>query len=824
MRTGGGGSKLQLPSPARQLERLSPRIQELERSFETHRARLQLDSTAVDPEQVLVFELAGTVPDFLRAVKHTPGMEWLVESDEIDSYADEDFGKSTAHPDSPFPARLYLIMANRQSIEELQRLWLLYARLAEGQEVKWRRGQTLWRDIFSQLKDVRFWGPEDRLHPALLQDWRQRVQQGIEVVPLQIELWFRHDSTVRLQAENNVAAAVGQAGGELLQRSVIPEIAYHAMLARLPIAAANEILDHRDVALTLADSVMFLTPVGQSFFPLAQVDSVRQAPDVPSALPGGNPRLAILDGLPLSNHVQLSGRLIIDDPDGWTAEYPAFARQHGTAMASIAIRGDLSSPDTPLSTPVYVRPVMRPRNSLLGPAEGIPEDQLHVDLLHRAIRRLYEDSSVEPAAAPSVRIINYSICDRTRPFDRLLSPLARVFDWLASKYNFLPVISAGNCPLDIALPCSVNSFNSLSPQERDKTIIQALWDDSPSRRILAPAEAINAVTVAATHLDASIPTPAQIHLLTTAVFPSPINPLGFGFRRAIKPDVLAPGGRLLYREGLQPNSHVLEPMPDISPPPGISVATPGNTPGQLAATAFTRGTSNSAAAVSGLATRVCEMLERYQYPAPDEYLPVIAKALVVHSARWTDCQDGFAHLPGSKRQVAPRFLGYGEIQPERALLCTDERVTLFRWGILPCDDSDLYSLPLPPALSAQHIHKRLTITLAWLTPVNCQHRAYRRSALSFQPANLQLLAVDRTGVDSHLAGRGTVQHEVFEGARASPYVDGDAIILRVSCRADAGELNDPIRYAIAVTLETAGPQPVPIYDEISVRVRPTIRV
>lgn len=821
---GGGPSGLQFPSSARQIQRLSPRIEELEDAFEAHLARIQLDSAAIDPERVLVLKVAGTVPEFLRAVKNTPGMEWLVESDEFDSDPDEDFRKSIAHPESPVPTRLYLVMADKQSIEELQRLWKLYAKHAEGEEFKWPRGRTRWREIFSQLKDIHFWGPEERVPDSLRDDWQQRLLQGADIVPAQIELWFRNDSATRTRAENSVVTLVGQAGGEVRARSLIPDISYHAILASLPRATVNQVVQHEDVALTLADGIMFLNAVGQSCFPVSDTDVSVQITTPPSDLPSGNPRLAILDGLPLSKHALLDGRLQEDDPEGWSSDYPAAARQHGTAMASIAIYGDLTSPDTPLRTPVYIRPVMKPRDTVDGQEEAVPEDELDVDLLHRAIRRLFQPTPTEPAAAPSVKIINYSICDRNRPFDRLLSPLARLFDWLAFTYNFLPVISAGNCPRTIDLPCSPNSFRSLPPEEQDKTVIQALWDDAPNRRILAPAEAVNALTVAATHVDSSVPTPAQTQLFTTAVFPSPINPLGFGFRRAIKPDVLAPGGRLLYGDGFPPNTNTLDPILATGLAPGIQVATPGKTPGNLTGKTYTKGTSNAAATVSGLATRVCELLDRFSEPIPDDYLPVIIKAFVVHSARWTDCQQALRCPPTSSRQVISRFLGYGEVTYDRALFCTDERVTLFHWGLLACDESDLYSLPLPPALSGVYIRKRLTVTLAWLSPLNCQHRHYRRSALSFQPVNLELLDVDRTGVDFNFAGRGTVQHEVFEGSRAAAFLDGSALTLRVNCRADAGDLNDQIRYGIVVTLETADPHPIPIYDEIDIRIRPAIRV
>ncbi|MCJ7509790.1 MAG: S8 family peptidase [Dehalococcoidia bacterium] len=753
-------------------------------------------------------------------------MEWLVESDEFDSDPDEDFRKSTAHPESAVPTRLYFVMADRQSIKELERLWKLYAKHAEGEEFKWPRGQTLWRDMFSHLKDIHFWGPEERVPDSLLTDWQQRLGQGADTVLAQIELWFRDDRAIRERAENSVVDLVGRAGGEVLARSIIPAISYHAILASLPRATVSQVVQHEGVALTLADGIMFLNAVGQSCFPVSDTDVSVQITTPPSDLPSGNPRLAILDGLPLSKHALLDGRLQEDDPEDWSSGYPAAVRQHGTAMASIAIHGDLSSPFTPLSTPVYIRPVMKPRETVDGQEEAVPEDELDVDLLHRAIRRLFQPTPTEPAAAPSVKIINYSICNRNRPFDRLLSPMAHLLDWLAFTYNFLPIISAGNCPRDIDLPCSPDSFRSLAPEEQDKTIVSALWNDAPNRRILAPAEAVNAISVAALHTDSSVASRAQAHIsdvLTSAIFPSPINPLGFGYRRAIKPDVLAPGGRLLYEDAYPANTHAIKPIVESVLPPGIRVASPGKIPGNLTVESHTRGTSNSAALVSSLATRVCELLDHFAEPIPDDYLAVIIKAFVVHSARWPDCQQALTHL-GPSRQVIPRFAGYGAVDYDRALFCTDERVTLFRWGILGSDESDLYSLPLPPALSGKRIAKRLTVTLAWLTPINCQHRYYRRAALSFQPEHLDLLDLDRSGVDFNFAGRGTVQHEVFEGRRAAPFLDGSSLTLRVNCRAHAGDLDDQIRYGIVVTLETADPHPIPIYDEIDIRIRPAIRV
>lgn len=60
-----------------------------------------------------------------------------------------------------------------------------------------------------------------------------------------------------------------------------------------------------------------------------------------SDIPQGEPLVALFDGLPLTGHKLLDGRLIVDDPDGYESAYQARERVHGTAMASLICHGDL---------------------------------------------------------------------------------------------------------------------------------------------------------------------------------------------------------------------------------------------------------------------------------------------------------------------------------------------------------------------------------------------------------------------------------------------------------------------------------------------------
>ena len=110
------------------------------------------------------------------------------------------------------------------------------------------------------------------------------------------------------------------------------------------------------------------------------------------------------------------------------------------------------------------------------------------------------------------------------------------------------------------------------------------------------------------------------------------------------------------------------------------------------------------------------------------------------------------------------------------------------------------------------------MTLAWLTPVNPLHQGWRRADLWFNPLDPPL-RVDRQQADYHAAQRGTVQHEVFEGERASAFTDGATIGIQVNCKADAGTLEGTVSYALAVSLEVGEEIAIPIYDEVRVRVQ-----
>jgi hypothetical protein len=216
-----------------------------------------------------------------------------------------------------------------------------------------------------------------------------------------------------------------------------------------------------------------------------------------------------------------------------------------------------------------------------------------------------------------------------------------------------------------------------------------------------------------------------------------------------------------------------------------------------------------------------------QFPGPS-YDAVLIKALLAHTARWGAARDAIASVlaaagePSGRSPIA-RFLGYGSAVPQQALIIDDDtRITALYAAEIAEGDAHHYAFPLPPSLAGSTVERRLTFTLAWLTPVNPAHRSYRRAAVWVEPGNPASVFGGREEADSAATRRGTLRHETLRGDSAVPYVDGATAEFVVSCRADAGALNPAVPYAFVVTLEVPIETHLPIYPEI--RERLAVRV
>lgn len=831
----GGGGRFRLPPRERQAARLTPQFAALQRAIESRAARLRTEATGIIPEEVLVLETVGAVEDFIVAVQSIPGMEWLGEIDEEDIPPDDDFfvvdEQGRPKPGKVLQGRIFIVFTNQQALQQLLALW---ERLKAGRELA--VGLTKWRDVFDRLRDIRPWGVRDRLlETGVLKDWGERIAHNAEVVPCEIELWFRRSPQARSVAQGRVSRLVTALEGQIVTTSLIEDIAYHALLARLPIPSIRNLVEGRgdDIELVQCEQIQFFRAAGQ----MAAIapEGERLEDPVAAAQPPPErrePIVALFDGLPLQNHRRLAGRLIVDDPDNVEASYPAEDRRHGTAMASLILHGDIEAQKPALIRPMYVRPILQPdMNDWNRPRyERVPESRLAADLLHRAVRRLFEAEGNQPAVASSVCIANLSIGIRDRLFDSTLSPLARLLDWLAWKYKVLFLVSSGNHLHPIRLGITRQAFAALNPQEAQDTIVRTVAADARNRRLLSPSEAVNVLTAGALHDDRTQGNniPRSLDPYQNRSLPSPINAQGMGYRRAIKPELLIPGGRVVLQDRISTSANAEFDVYPGARAPGQRVAAPGVAPGDLGGTHYTRGTSNATALVSRAAAELYEVLQELRNEPGGDLIdrvpPAIwLKAMVVHGANWgpgATTLDQLLRTPANGRQFKEyltRLLGYGVVDTSRVAECTNYRVTALGGGILRSEQSHIHRFLLPPSLGGRRGWRRLVITLAWFTPVNPFHRSWRRAHLWFSPTN-DPLRIDRQQADWKAVQRGTVQHEIFEGERAGAFVDGDACEIQVSCRADAGALEDEVPYALAVTLEVAPELGIPIYEEIRARV------
>ena len=820
------------PSAARQGARLTPQFRILREALEQDRAQLVDSTTVPDPELVAVFDLAGTVETFLRAAARIDGLEFLSDLQEDRVEADDDFFYETdGEPsDAPLPQSLYMVMTNAQAVAELVRLFEFWQQ-DPSRRFEWGLGPL--KQVFGMMRSVRRWGPEDRVRETgLLDQWAEDVQivgaRGASRV--EIELWHRQDGPTRRAAQDEVTSIIESLGGNVVTSTHLPDIAYHGILADIPISFVQQVLEEGLSAIDLltTERIMLVSPSRPMAFPVPEpaADVALEFDRTPAA---GLPRIALLDGVPMANHVALAGRLVIDDPDDHTSKYEFDQQSHGSGMASLIAHGDLSIPGGALPQPIYVRPIFEPHPIFPG-VEVAPRDQLLVDLIHRAFHRVFTGDGVEGPAASSVRVVCLALGDPARAFIRRLSPLARLLDWLAEEYNIVIVVSGGNvdgCP-------TINVDALTEDHERQSAALNSLHAQARHRRLLSPAEAVNVLTVGAIHADGlDLELPNTVLDILPNGLPAGYSPVGFGYRRSVKPEIFLPGGRQVFRAP-PPGATgpaKLEVLESPAVGPGLRVATPG-LDGETDAVSYTCGTSNSTALATRILSQIFDVLEGLQheegqFPFPDpQYHPVLAKTLLVHSAGWHDELPLLRDLLGLSgqqvRRELTRILGYGVVRSQRATSAESTRVVLLGAGLIERDQRNTFRFPLPPALSASTEWRRLTITLGWLSPINVQSQKYRMARLWFTPTK-EDLGVAPSEADHYAVLKGTVQHQVLEGTAATAYADEAALTIDVDCRSDGGKLGSQVRYGLAASLEVGPAVRSDIHTQIRSRLSEQVR-
>ena len=806
-------------------------------------AVLRADPAGIAPERALVFVTAGSVQGFARAARDI-GLEVFTETDleEI-----EDFPEGFEPPGAAgaLSRTLYATMPTLDVFRRILRLWNAHQR-GEGAP----RGAGPWWTVFDLLIELRPWGPEDRLTEGARTVIEDRLPfDDNEEVPIEIEIWPAASAEKRAGWRHETEQRITGLGGRVIDRSSIVEggFIYEALLAGLPAHAVRTMLADPAEAggLATVEGVQLLLPqtIGQAL--PGDTEGETEDHEGRDAFVADAPiRAALLDGTPVAAHEALNGGVIIEDIHDLVGLSAVNQRYHATAMASLILRGDLESDGRALQdTRLVSVPLLVEDDN--GDSRS-PENRLFVDLVHTTLTRLL--GGEEPLAA-DVFVVNFSIGVKDARFAGRISALARLLDWWAAREGVLFVISAGNINDNLALPgIRAGAFEQANGSERRQRVRAAMQASTFDRTLLAPAEALNGVTVGAISKDlGNHRPPAQAGIISLEgegdTMPQVTSALGLGLHRTIKPDLLETGGRIEVR--VWPNGHDTGLRPVYSQRTGLVAAAPG---GGARGTKKSRGTSPAAALTTRAILQAAQALTGQDGPYEGQELPrrmlaLLCRALAVNAARWPDdARDLYneerARLGGrqharAKEEVC-RYFGYGALVPELMQRSPENGVTMVGFGTIRKDQARVFRMPLPASMAGERIPRSMRTTIAWFSPVNTARAEYRLAGLEAVAANginddeIEGWRLDFTsescGPDANMVKRGSVwSRRMVNRVQTVPdFGEDEDIPICVQCRDTSGgglSPDDDIAFALAVTLQVEAEVQYDIHDEIEQQVR-----
>jgi hypothetical protein len=822
---------------------------------------VRLDPGALSPERALVFEVIGSIASFAMAADRIE-LEWLAEQlgmlegvseyldvpgarddeddDEdidVETHADDDFLEELLEEepkDDLTIGRLYVGMPSIATYDKLRSLWNQYR---AGKPFP--KGHSDWWSLFGKLHDLRPWGAEDRVTPELRRhlDARETAAVG-DPIQLEIDLWYRGDPLARNVALSLLKGRVARLGGTILDQADLAAVRYQAALVRLPYSAAMS-LRALDGELALADEIMTVRPQSMFTVHTDAIEYARTDPISPLGPMTKTSLAALIDGYPVENHELLKGRLDVVEVDVLEKDAPVSGRFHGTAMASLIIHGDLAHKQPAIDRRLKIVPVLQPDTH---GNETPPTNKLALAVIYRAVRDLKSGTGNAPPSGPDVILVNHSVCDECSPFSGSMSAWARTLDYLSFEYKILFVISAGNIrdPFAVGGYDSIKSFRDGDSALRKQAILLGLEGAKSFRTMLSPAESVNALTVGAAHSDGSLQA-----LPATAVDPYPDRALanlgsgtGLGFNRAVKPDILLPGGRQVAQPTYSGRLYVHAQEVGAF---GQAVASPGIGTGSTSSVRRTSGTSNAAALATRIGLQIADALDDTFDDTLWAKRPTAAcmlKALIAHSGSWGAVgEDLDTHLPQvgkgkaqKRKENISRYLGYGTADIDRIISLDQHRITLLADGEIRANKRHEYRIPLPRDLTSRTDFRRITMTLAWLSPLRPGNANYRALGLTIvgETGKSQIWSgVKRYKAQPPLGAtrRGTLMHMICDGKAAVPFDDDDHFVINVQTAAPpmSGLTKIDVPYALAVTFEVAASVNADIREEIRSRVQPRVR-
>ena len=768
-----------------------------------------IQATPGDSNHVLVIETVGKLQNFHQAVDKIDGLEWIAEFevDEVDfeeMYEPESDSYKKARKQG---GKWYLSSSNQRALKELLSR---YQRYKKDGHIEYGFGD--WKNFFTYIVDLHLWNEKDRLeNTGIVEQWQEEVKikrVTASVCNFEIELHYQRNDSDADRSQKNLVDHIKKLNGKVGTVYRNTGIAFHALKATLPVAVVEHVLTAHT---SEPDYPQWISSSSIKYCrPIAQQSRDDIEPEVSEEIavepPGENPPIiALLDGVPLTNHQLIRDFIVFDDPDSFSSHYQPSQYKHGTAMTSLICHNDLSSPERKSTQrKIYVRPIMQP-DDLRQSIEQIPSVEFVEDLIERAVVRMIEGSESSEPVCPSVKIINLSIGNIDQQFVREMSPWAKLLDWLSWKYKVLFIISAGNYT---AKNITIADGKNVTAEFIIKINHQHFY-----RKILSPAESMNSLTVGAIQHDHSDDSVDGLkNPYANERLPAVYSRVGPGFRSQIKPDILVAGGKQLYQ--VEQNEWTPQYRRKGI---GQKVASVGFVAEDIVHTTHTFGTSNATAITTHAAAHLYEVIDSLNYEGnqiPKESYALVLKSLLVHGASWNNMSERYLVLSNEQnsrkiKRVYASHLGYGEADFERVMSCTARRVTLIGFGSLSHKERHCFQLPIPDDFRGLRL--RLTATLTWFTPINPFRYGWRQAKLFFDIPSYTTGGA-RQDADWHQVKKGTVQHEIFDIRSFT----GDMIKIFVQCAADASEnLEDNVPYAISFTVESMQETAVDLYTMIS---------
>lgn len=516
--------------------------------------------------------------------------------------------------------------------------------LPEKAVAKLRKKITDFRDADSRKthrpKNEDFVGRIREFHPAIADwYWKDPLVTLPEIEEIWIEIWLtRKEEETSSRAFVDLCKSNGIIHGQT--PLLFPEyLVYVAHVNRAKLAVLTRNLD----SLKQCRACRELTSLVTSAAPAEQVQWSRHIIDRLQIPADGSPRVCILDSgcnrHPILSPLIQDGLLLCADDGKSGAD--SHKDGHGTSMAGIAAYGNLNH--VMMIADGAVRPHAIESCRILGLGNN---DRLHGEVTLRAVSLV----EIESPEAPRVFCMAITSAHQTQVLGNP-SSWSAALDSSASMYGEenpegrLFIVSAGN---RTDFLCSSSDM---------------------AATVQNPAQAWNVLSIGAvTHLteynDSSVPPNAELYAKNGELSPWSSNSSLWKESAPIKPDFLCEGGNIVLVDGAEDR------------PDDLRLLSPYKDEFRVQYVPFD-GTSLA----SGLASHMAACIMR-EYPS---LRPETVRALLVHSAEWTD-EMKRAYLPpkpsASSYMALARMCGHGEASLPRALSCMSNSLTLVHEGEL----------------------------------------------------------------------------------------------------------------------------------------------